>query len=732
MSIYSKLRRSSFTLFTGVLFSSALFAKEGMRIPPKVVQSQADILASGLGIPVEQLYNTDGTGLNNAVVLFGRGCTGEMISGSGLLITNHHCAYGTAQGLASTKSDYFANGFWAMNQKEELPCPGLTVTYIKELEEVTANILNKIADTLSDVERNTIIKVRIENLEKAYRLIKKKDVSIKSFANGNQYWAIISDTYKDVRMVAFPPNGIGQFGGDTDNWSWPRHTGDFSMFRVYSNEKGEPVDYHVDNVPYKNPTFFTINANGYQEGDFTMVYGFPGVTQEYVSSMQLAQVVDILDPIRIDVRTKKLNVWKQHMNADRAVFLKYTSKKASVANGWKKWQGEVLGLKLNQAVTKKEEQEKQFQVWANSNADAPAYANDLLTRMQVNFASNEQAVKANEYIREALFGIELVSQAALLEKMQKLASTGASSTILNDSITKWSKGMTGFFKNYDMATDQEVFENLMPIFINQAGNFVPEYYVTELQRFGGDYKKWAKYIYSNSIITSSEKWEKWLSQINLTKLQQDPALLLFTHIQKIRTSKINPIIDAYNTKLNYYNRLFTKALTLQNKNKDFYPDANGTLRIAYGKVAGITPDGSKEYSYQTNLDGAVLKHDASVAEFDMPEKLRKLHEDKDYGCWGVNGTVPLAFIADNHTSGGNSGSPVLNAKGHLIGTNFDRIWEGTMSDYYFDPKRCRNISVDIRYTLFILEKFGGAGWLLNEMKFAPATDNEHQKIKTKK
>jgi hypothetical protein len=690
-------------------------AKEGMKVPPTITKSAKDIISAGLQIPVEKLYNANGTGLNNAVVHFGGGCTGEIISGQGLLLTNHHCGYGTVQGLATAKSDYFANGFWAMNNEQEIPCPGLKVTFIREMENVTERILIGIDDEMRENQRDSIIATRIKNLENGFRYTRKMTTEIKSFANGNQYWAIMTETFQDIRLVGFPPNGIGQFGGDTDNWSWPRHTGDFSMFRIYADSNNKPSNYKTTNKPYQTKEFLTINANGYQEGDFTLVYGFPGVTQEYISSMQLEQVVNITDPIRIAARTQKLNIWTQHMSTDRDVFLKYTSKRASVANGWKKWQGEIKGLTLNNVVEKKKNFEQDFQAWANSHPQAPSYAKDLLYKMQVNSVSRDAVIAINEYIREAVLGVELIAQGALLDKMLLVLNAKLPEQKTNDSLSKIIKSSEGFYKNFDATTDKDVFASLIPLFIEKGKDFVPPYYISELARNGNSYTEWAEYIYGNSMATSINK----LKGATISQISNDPAYKIYTAIMQLRNQKVIPSLLTYQDSLTRYNRLYLKAQMLKSKYKELYPDANSTLRIAYGKVKGIDPDGPAGYSYQTNLDEAIAKHNPQVAEFNAPDKLIALHKKKDFGRWAVNGTVPLAFIADNHTSGGNSGSPVLNAKGELIGTNFDRVWEGTMSDYYFDERWCRNISLDVRYTLFIVEKLGGAGWLLNEMRFAP-------------
>jgi hypothetical protein len=690
-----------------------------MKVPATLQASPSDIIKNGLEIPISKLYNADGSGLNNAVVLFGKGCTGEVISGQGLVLTNHHCGYGTVQGLATTQSDYFAHGFWAMNNKEEIPCPGLTVTFVRAMENVTDKILTGLADEMRDGARDSVIAVRIKNLEKGYQYTSGKDAAIKSFANGNQYWVIISETFRDIRLVGFPPNGVGAFGGDTDNWMWPRHTGDFSMFRIYANAQNKPAEYATSNVPYKAKTFFSINANGYKEGDFTMVYGFPGVTQEYISSLQLAQVTNIIDPIRIDARTRRLNAWTKNMNDDRSVFLKYTSKRAGIANGWKKWQGEVKGLEANNVIEKKRTYERSFQDWANSTSPLP-YAKDLLANFQAKSNSRDGIIAAGEYVREAVLGIELVQQGAELDKMLQCLDAGMSGSRLSDTLGKIARNWDGFYKNYDATTDKDVFVALMPLFMERAARFVPDYYTKELARFGGSYEDWAAYVFSKSVATSASGLKGIAAQPDRNKIIGDPAWQLYQAVTKMRDEQITARLRAYNDSMGRFNRLYMKAQMVRSTYQDLYPDANSTLRVAYGHVKGIDPDGPAGYAFQTNLDEAVQKHNPDVKEFTMPEKLLSLYASKDYGRWTVNGTVPIAFIADNHTTGGNSGSPVLNAKGELIGTNFDRVWEGTMSDYYFDDNRCRNITLDVRYTLFIVEKMGNAGWLLKEMKITAA------------
>lgn len=703
----------TFIIIILVGLSANTYAKKGMWMPPLLKNQEAEMVAQGLNIPVESLYNEDGTGLNNAIVLFGSGCTGEIISPKGLILTNHHCGYGTVQGLVTKEKDYYADGFWAKNTQEEIPCPGLTVTFIRKIENVTGRILVGLEDTLTETARDSIIDIRIKNLKKGYEYSSSYDVIIKPYYNGNEYWAILTEKYKDIRLVGFPQNGIGSFGGDTDNWMWPRHTGDFSMFRIYAGKDNKPADYNKDNKPYNAQQFLTINTGGYKEGDFTMVYGFPGTTQQYISSYQLNQIYNIIDPIRIEARAIRLNTWAKNMDADRNVFLKYTSKHKSIANGWKKWQGEVRGLRLNNVPAKKAAYEQEFQGLASMDNTIP-YADNLLAKIGAVSEASDEAIKADEYIKEAVLAIELVKQGGELHKMLKVYRAGISGSQLTDSLAKLAKGWNGFFKNYDAATDKDIFVALMPLFIERCPQYVPRLYSEQYNRYGKDYHLWANYIYS-SAATDSKKLEA-IASADSMAIVKDPAWQLYNALQEVNAKRIAPTLTHYRDQMSYLNRLYMKAQMTLDKRTNFFPDANLTLRLTYGNVQGIDPDGPAGYSYQTNLDEAIAKHNPAVEEFNMPEKLRQVHEKKAYGRWSVNGTVPIAFIATNHTTGGNSGSPVLNSKGQLIGLNFDRIWEGTMSDLYFDPNLCRNIGVDIRYVLFITDKVGGAGWLLNEMK----------------
>ncbi len=692
------------------------FAREGMWQPSKLKRQESDMQKLGLKIPVEDLYNDQGTGLNNAVVLFGQGCTGEVISAKGLLLTNHHCAYGTAQSLSTPEKNYLVDGFWARNQQEELPCPGLKVTFVRRTEDVTEHILKGITDSLPEEQRNKRIKERITNLQDAYKKLQGLDAEIKAYYNGNQYWVTLSETFSDVRMVGFPPNGIGKFGADTDNWMWPRNTGDFAVFRVYAGAGNKPAEYSTANTPYKPQKFFPISTAGYNEGDFTMVYGFPYQTQEYLSSYQVNQVQYISDPIRIESRDKRLNAWDKAMRANPDVFLKYAAKQSSLSNGFKKWKGEVLGLETNDVIAKKQRYEKSFQEAASmSNAQDDKM---LLTRIQAAVLGSDNALIASEYTRETVLGIEAISQASYLAKVLGLYRSNAGAAEVQDSLSKIRTALEGFYKNYDAATDQKVFDVLMPLYMQQGEQVVAPQMKSLMLNSGNNYASWSKNIYNHAYTASPDRVFQLLDRANRadsTAIKADPAYQVYNAVTVFQNEKVTPVLKKYTERITPLNRIYMKRqMEYLNSGKAFYPDANQTLRLTYGRVESIKLENSDRY--QTTLDDLVPRHNPAVEEFNIPQGLLNLYQTRNYGRWAVNGTVPVNFIGSNHTSGGNSGSPVLNAKGQLIGINFDRIWQGTMSDIYYDPSLCRNVAVDIRYVLFIIEKFGNAGWLLNEMK----------------
>lgn len=704
---------------TLVFLSTSVQAQGGMWPIFDLKAKEADMKAAGLKISAEDIYSETKVSLNDAVVLFGGGCTGEMVSKNGLLFTNHHCGYSYAQSLSTPERNILIDGYWAKNHQEELPCPGLEVTFVKSSRDVTDAILSGVTDSMSIEDRNEKIRQNIKNYVVAYqKLNPNKKVEVKPYFDGNQYYAHELETFKDVRLVGFPPNGIGKFGGDTDNWMWPRHTGDFAVFRVYADGKNHPAAYDETNIPYKPRKFFSISTAGVQEDDFSMVYGFPFRTTQFISSYQTNLIQKVINPIRISARGARLAAMDKTMRTDQNVFLKYAAKQSSVSNGWKKWQGEIRGLEINNVINKKENLEERFQQIADNAY--PQYR-DVLAEIQALIAANQRHVAANEIIRETVLGIEIIQAGVFLDRLMNIYRADT----LNEEgrqqeIAKLGKSIENFYKNYDLKTDKNVFDTLMPIYFKaRSFNAVP----TDLEKIfynnAGNFKVWSDVIYSQSFLVSHEKMKVLLGsglQQDTMLIQKDPAYMIYRSVQNFRRDKVNPALTEYQNKLDDLNRQYTAGQLATNVHRrKVYPDANQTLRLTFGAVKGIQPYGTDEYSFITTLDGVMQKTNPDLEEFNTPQKLIQLYLDKDYGRWSSNGTMPVCFVTQNHTSGGNSGSPVLNAKGELIGINFDRIWDGTMSDIYYDPNLCRNISVDIRYVMFIIEKYGEASWLFKEM-----------------
>ncbi len=704
-----------FVLF--FLYTLSSSAKEGMWLPFLLEKlNEKEMKSLGMKITAKDIYDIKEGSLKDAVVLFGGGCTGEVISDKGLVLTNHHCGYGTVQGLSSIENNYLTNGFWAKNQQEELPCPGLSVTFIVNIIDVTKEVK---AGTLgiNDLnEKSKLISKNIETIENEYQKKTGYTAQVKSFFYENEYYLFLLEKFNDVRLVGFPPNGIGKFGGDTDNWSWPRHTGDFGLFRIYADKNNRAANYSKDNIPYTPKKSFKINIGGVKENDFTMVYGFPGRTNEYLTSDGVAEVMTLLDPARIKIREARLNIMEQDMKSSEAIFIQYASKQAGIANYYKKWKGELFGLEVNNAIDKKKTDENKFQNWVLADKNRKEKYQSVLGNISSIYKKQQNQILLNEYINESIWASELLRKGSILSRMLIAIDTIKH----QDSLLKYQTEYETFSKTINQNTDYKIAKKLYAYFEQDIFNksildkkdlhFVSE---ENLQN-----------IYKYSFISSAEKLNKLIkvTDINDFKslIKQDDAYKTYSFFDSVQKANI-AILKQNAIQLNNYYAVYINALREFHANKIFYPDANSTLRVTYGKAEGVTPADGIKYTYYTTLDGAILKANPNVEEFNMPEKLKQLYQQKDYGNYSImdergNKTVPIAFLASNHTTGGNSGSPVINAKGELIGTNFDRIWEGTMSDILFDPSLCRNITLDIRYTLFIIEKFGGAKWIIDELK----------------
>ena len=657
-------------------------ADEGMWLPSLIGSRIKDMRQKGFKLSAEDIYSINQASMKDAVVLFGSGCTGEYVSEEGLLLTNHHCGYGAIQNLSSIEHDYLTYGFWAMSRDEELPCPGLSVRRLVKMEDVTERIA-------AGVEAKDII---AEAAAGGY------SASIQPMYYGNQQFLFVYEIFRDVRLVGTPPSSIGKFGGDTDNWIWPRHTGDFSIFRVYADENNKPASYSKDNKPYRPARHFAVSTKGVKEGDFTMIYGYPANTQEYVTSDAVKYVAEISDPMKIALRTERLDIISAAQERDAAIRIKYAAKHAGIANAWKKWQGEVLGIKRLGSVDKKLAYEKAFAEWA---ADKAEYAH-LLDSLKAAYNRHDDWYYMGELFNETGRTIDLVKVAAL-----------------NAQTPQPTEQIEAFYKDYDAEVDRALTKCVLNGFMRYCPEErVPEALRTEIAKYGGTIEAYVDYIYDNSPSVSLEK----MKSATVEQLQADAVLKLAkifafgkdTDYPRGIPRNLSNIPD-----IEKWYRPYMRALREWDKERAFYPDANFTLRVAYGSIAGYEYADGEYHNPVSTLDGIIEKDNPAIYDYNIPQTLRDIYARKDYGRWGEKignrYTVPVAFIATNHTSGGNSGSPVINGKGELIGINFDRTWLSTMSDIEFDPTICRNISVDIRYVLFTIDRIGGASYLFDEM-----------------
>jgi len=705
-----------------ILIASAFFSFSlgmaqqygGMWIPTELNEKEMKDL--GMKISAKDIFNTQKPSIKDAVVQFNGGCTAEIISPKGLLLTNHHCGYGQIQAHSTVQNDLLSNGFWAKNMGTELPNPGVTVDFIVDIKEVTNKILEG-TDNLEEPELAKKIASNIEIYKNSQKTESYQSISVKPMYYGNKFYAYVIETYKDVRLVGAPPQSIGKFGSDTDNWVWPRHTGDFSMFRIYADKNNKPAEYSKDNVPYVPKHYLPVSIKDKAENDFTFVYGFPGRTTEYLPAIAVEKIMTEIDPARIAVRDVALKTLDEKMRTDDATRIKYASKYASVANYWKKWIGEVEGLKKSNAVQKKVNYENSLSA-KNPEIKNTISAINALYAQQAPYALN------NAYFSEVIRNAETFALANLYSNYITALEAGRMD---EKGTAAFKNKVTAFYKDYSAELDAKVTAKLLALYANKtAPQFLPagfEKYKNESQNIPE-----IESISKNSVITgrsevngaslSGDIDKAFSNQDKLIKtIKKDPVYQLFMSIKETYMKTADPQFASLQMKIDALQKKYMAQQMSTDKDRKFFPDANSTLRVTYGKVKGSTPKDAVSYDYQTHLAGVMEKYIPGDYEFDVPKKLIELYDKKDFGNYkDKSGDVPVGFTATNHTTGGNSGSPALDANGNLVGLNFDRQWEGTMSDINFDPRFSRNIMVDTKYILFIIDKFADSKWLIDEMK----------------
>lgn len=704
-----------------LVFHVSTYAIEGMWMPQLIeALNEKEMKSLGMRLSAEDIYNINSSSMKDAVFQFGGGCTSELVSSKGLLLTNHHCGFGQIQQHSSVDHDYLKYGYWAKTYKDELPNPGLTATRIVRIENVTAQVLNNALDAQGNVDQ-AIFEGNVAMIEKSAVKGTHYEAKVKGFYYGNEYYLFITETFRDVRLVGAPPSSIGNYGRDTDNWMWPRHNADFSVFRIYAGKDNKPADYSEDNVPYNPLHFFPVSLKGVKENDFTMVYGFPGRTQEYLPSYAVDMIMNHTNPMRIAFRTKSLEVMHTAMSESDALRIMYAAKAARIANAWKKWIGEKGGLEKLDALTVKKLWEEKY--LASVNGKEP-YAS-LLNNFKAIYAQYQPISMANDYYYEFLYsGPEIFrfinAFIPLTNDYEKLKTNGT----LDAELEKYKKRADAFDNSMDLEVDKKLMKAVLPMFAEGiAPDKAPSVLMNELKKYNNDYAALTDYLYANSVFTDKKRLITWLENMKkdaaktMKKTQQDPLLLITNDIYNTYKTKIQTDYFRLSDEIESTMHLYMKGLLeFMPGDKRYYPDANSTLRIAYGKVEGYRPKDGVVYDYYTTIEGVMQKYIPGDDEFDLLPRFMELYSKKDFGRYGQDGTLRVAFTASNHTTGGNSGSPVLNADGHLVGINFDRAWESTMSDVMYDPERCRNIAVDIRYVLWVMDKYAGAGHLVDEMQ----------------
>lgn len=714
------MRYFTLLLISSFLFIAQLKADEGMWLLPLLEKMNINTMREkGCKLTADEIYAINHSSLKDAIVHFGGGCTGEIVSSEGLLFTNHHCGYDAIQSHSTVEHDYLKDGFWAKTKEEELPNKGLTATFLVSIEDVSDSI-NAVLTSVNNEDQ------RASKLDSISAILAERatrntgySAEIHSFFGGNNFYLLVYNTYKDVRFVGAPPSSIGKFGADTDNWMWPRHTADFSIFRVYMSPEGEPAEYNEKNIPLKPRQFLTVSKKGVKEGDFTMVMGYPGTTNRYMSSYRTASELAITHPNRVKIRGVRQDIWMKDMQADPAIRIKYASKYARSSNYWKFSQGQIKGLNRLHVVERKQQLESQFTKWISADTARKSKYGNALSLIENADKQLSPLQHTLQYYSEGIYrSIDAITLSRKgIELMKLLSSINPSEEKIKKLAAEIKTKAREEFINYNKATDQRVAEAMFKLLDNNLKEEHKASFLKEIKDdYKGDYSKFTQKLYDKSIFVDTVKLFAFLEKPKLSKLEKDPMIKINQSVNDVY-SKIFAQSDSYYNDIDNGNRLFIAGLREMDKNLVQYPDANSTMRLTYGKVGGYSPADAVTYNYFTTLKGVMEKEDPNNWEFVVPQKLKELYQTKDYGSYATNGEINTCFITNNDITGGNSGSPVLNDKGQLIGLAFDGNWEAMSGDKVFENELQKCICVDIRYVLFIIDKFAGAKNLIDELKF---------------
>ena len=705
-------------LAMGMLLHLSAKADEGMWLPSLIQKLNiSDMQQMGCELSADDIYSINHSSLKDAVVAIDRGsCTGELVSADGLLLTNHHCGFGEIQEHSSVEHDYLRDGFWAKSREEELSNPGKTVSFLIRIEDVTDRVLGHLEDTLTDDEMQSKIQKAAFDIQKEATADTDYDAKVQPLFSGNRYFLFVYETFRDIRLVGAPPESIGKFGGDTDNWMWPRHTGDFSIFRVYCSPDGKPADYSEDNVPFHPKYHFPVSLKGYEKGDFAMVMGYPGSTNRYKSSYGVNYTMNVTNPVRVEVRAAKLGIMKDYMNTSQKADIQYASKYARSSNYYKYSIGQNKGLSALHVIEQKKAIEDKFTSWVNASEDRKARYGKALDLIRDAYKDVDDD-KAYEYLIESMLrGPEIFYFSYGAKGLYEALKSGDNQERINTNVERLRSELDEFFKDYDAATDEKITAALLKLYeknVNPA--FHPTFFKTVQKKYKGDFDAYTEKMFSKTIFANKEKMEEFLDDPKFKTLEKDPAFQTASSIFN-EMAVVGEIMNQTTDELIKGRRLFVAGLMEMNQDQKFYPDANSSMRLTYGTVGGYDPRDAVKYDYYTTLKGYIEKEIPGDSEFSVPQKLKELYYAKDFGDYAdQDGTLHACFTTNNDITGGNSGSPVINGKGQLIGLAFDGNWEAMSGDIAYEPELQKCICVDIRFVLWTIDKFAGATNLIDEM-----------------